>query len=71
MDGSGHEKVVVEFDPFFEPLVEIDKGDAIGEVPGEPVCVGLCVGFGKAFGVVGVGVTPYFMALRRRSEMLV
>jgi len=64
VNGGGHEDVVVEFDPFFELLVEIDEADAVGEVPGKPARVGVCVGFGKALGVVGVGVTPYFMTLR-------
>lgn len=70
MNSGSHEEVVVEFDPFFELLVEINEGDAVGEVPSESVCVGLCVGFGKAFGVDSVGVTPYFMTLRRvRNEV--
>lgn len=72
VNGGGHEDVIVEFDPFFELLVEFDEADAVREVPGEPACVGLCVGFGKALGMVGVGVTPYFMTLRSiRSEVSV
>ena len=65
MNGGGHKEAVVEFDPFFELLVEIDEGDALGDVPAEPLRVGLCVSVGKLVGVDDVVVAPYFVFLSR------
>jgi len=53
----------VELDAFFELFVEIDEGNALGDVPGETLCVSLCIGFSKDVGVVDVVVAPYFVFL--------
>ena len=61
MNGGGHKEAVVEFDPFFELLVEIDKGNALGEATAEPLCIGL----GKLIDVANDVVAPYFVLLSR------